>query len=279
MVSHLEENLQDALISRAEEVPERAVDRLIGIDYQRRAQPTSRRLVLSGAALIVIAVAATLVVSIAGPARQTAFASWAARPSTPAPGQVHKAEVMCHAAIMASVALTQAVQPGAPLSHDENLWHPVIADTRGAFTLIAFAAKTTKISDDAACLTGGRSFAGGPQLVLVANPASTRTPSGAISYAAGSGGQYTIAVGTISSGVTGVTLVFNNGTHVTASVEGRLYAAWWPGRAQPQFETVTTANGRHTQSLEVRGGLPRVRSITPSSVALGTGSSAFGQST
>ena len=66
-------------------------------------------------------------------------------------------------------------------------------------------------------------------------------------------GPYTLVDGRVASGVTGVTLVRDDGQDVVATVEDGWLIAWWPGAATATSSQVTTASGTSTEALQSVG--------------------------
>ena len=62
-------------------------------------------------------------------------------------------------------------------------------------------------------------------------------------------GAYTLIDGRTASGVTGVTLVRQDGQDVVTTVEDGWFVAWWPGSADTTSAQVTTASGTTTETL------------------------------
>ena len=65
-------------------------------------------------------------------------------------------------------------------------------------------------------------------------------------------GPYTLVDGRTQSGVTGVTLVLDDGQDVVATVADGWFVAWWPGSANATSTQVTTASGTTTEPLVLR---------------------------
>ena len=62
-------------------------------------------------------------------------------------------------------------------------------------------------------------------------------------------GPYTLVAGQTENGVTGVTLVRDDGQDVVATVADGWLVAWWPGSASITSAQVTTASGTTPQAL------------------------------
>ncbi len=65
------------------------------------------------------------------------------------------------------------------------------------------------------------------------------------------GQAYTIAEGSVGSGVTAATLVLSDGSDVVTTTGNGLFLAWWPGSAVVTSATLTTAAGITTQPISV----------------------------
>lgn len=95
-------------------------------------------------------------------------------------------------------------------------------------------------------------------------------------------GPYTLVDGRTQPGVTGVTLVRDDGQDVVATVAGGWFVAWWLESASAGSAEVTTASGTTTEPL-VPGLLPAPPSpgapCPPSNVTCGGAGSPAGPST
>jgi hypothetical protein len=65
------------------------------------------------------------------------------------------------------------------------------------------------------------------------------------------GQAYTIAEGSVGSGVTAATLVLSDGSDVVTTTGNGLFLAWWPGSAVVTSATLTTAAGMTTQPISL----------------------------
>jgi hypothetical protein len=66
---------------------------------------------------------------------------------------------------------------------------------------------------------------------------------------ANDGQAYTIAEGSVGSGVTAATLVLSDGSDVVTTTGNGLFLAWWPDSAVVASATLTTAAGTTTQPI------------------------------
>ena len=64
-----------------------------------------------------------------------------------------------------------------------------------------------------------------------------------------SDGPYTLVDGRAATGVTGVTLVLDDGQDIVTTVADGWFVAWWPDTASATSAQVTTASGTTTESL------------------------------
>ena len=62
-------------------------------------------------------------------------------------------------------------------------------------------------------------------------------------------GPYTLVEGRAASGVTGVTLVRDDGQDVVATVDDGWLIAWWPGSATATSAQVSTASATTSEAL------------------------------
>jgi hypothetical protein len=68
------------------------------------------------------------------------------------------------------------------------------------------------------------------------------------------GQAYTIAEGSIGSGVTAATLVLSDGSHVVTTSGNGFFLAWWPGTSVITSATVTSATRTTTQPIASSAG-------------------------
>lgn len=196
----------------------------------------NRRWTLAVSCIGALAAAAVVALALglwAGTPR--AFAGWSPTPTSPASGQVASAEAACFA---------QRPAPSEPLP-GERLWHVVLTDTRGPYTLM--------IVEDAGAIGScfvGPSPASADLAMNVGGPVVPPRADeiGAITTtSAREGSRYTEIEGVAGSEVKSVTLVLSDGSHVRASLADGWYAAWWPGSQTATAAEIITPNGTVTQ--------------------------------
>ncbi len=205
-------------------------------------------LAVGGGALVAGGVA-TVVLVLAGPGTANAFAAWTPSPTTPSPGQVSSAEAACEAG---AASPPRGAPPGLP----PGATQVSLVDTRGPFTLVLFGANTstkgTLMCVSGPSITGAQensqmseSFGSQPVLPKAGQIAVDRLQA----ESANNGQAYTIAEGSVGSGVTAATLVLSDGSDVVTTTGTGLFLAWWPGSAVVTSATVTTATGTTTQPI------------------------------
>jgi hypothetical protein len=222
------------------------------------ARPRShRRFVLAGsagAAGVGAIVAAAVTLTGATPA----FAGWTASPST---------TVASDASATTTCTDQLASMPSGP---GTATWTPTATDVRGPYVLEALVSG----SMSATCLTGPSvtsvSFGSGAGSLSSSGTSSGVDPAGTSSttnYAAGdavtqltissldtqNGAPFDTLEGTVSPGVTAVSLALSNGQSIQATVNGGLVLVWWPNGSKPVTAQVTTISGTTTQSLGTFG--------------------------
>jgi hypothetical protein len=242
MTNQLETDLRQIFQDHAANAPLDRADEVTAFARRSRRRYRLRRrgVVLFPIVLVVVVVTAILV---SGGKQTVEFASWSATPTPPAPRQVSSAETACIPLANQMSRLMNSHFMDFPHS-----WKVVGADVRGPYTLVVLEGIDDP-STGASCLTGP-GFS--PQLTTFnSNPLPA---PGRISLAWGGNAspEDTVAVGPIGAGVTGVVLDLQNGSHVTASVVGRVCAAWWPGRGPrvyPASARLSTAHGTKVQSI------------------------------
>lgn len=203
-------------------------------------------LALGGGALVAGGVTTALLV-VAGPGTSNAFAAWTAAPTTPAPGQVSSAEATCESGAATPPAdKTTGLATGAT--------QVSLVDTRGPFTLVLFGAHTSTTlmcvsgpSIDSSAQGNAQMRSIGGQAVL---PEAGRIAVGWVETESTSDGRaYTIAEGSVGSGVTAATLVLSDGSDVVTTTGNGLFVAWWPGSAVVTSATLTTATRSTNQPV------------------------------
>lgn len=160
-----------------------------------------------------------------------AFAGWSAKPTPPGPAQLATAAADCaqHSPIT-----------GLPL---------VLSDTRGPFTFEVYA----NDSQSAICTSG-------PSFSSVAGQSSSRPVTvptdgidASVAQTANRAGQaYSFADGRAGAEVSAITLVLDDGSDVTATVQHGWFVAWWPGAESAKSAELATPSGVRTQTLPDR---------------------------
>lgn len=265
MVDQLERELRCALTQRADEIPRGAAQRVRGHEYRPRSRSV-RPPVAAGALAVAAGAAVAVFVVGLGTGTPEAFAGWSATPTHATEHQVSSAESGC----LQRLANEPNPPAGAPQPPSAANLSPVLTDTRGPFTFVIFASD----SASASCITGP-SFT---SLNRAASSQSIVTPAGQIqlsqaSSTARSGAAYSFAEGRTGAGVTGVTLLLADGTHIQATAENGWFVAWWPGASVVTDAQVTTAQGTSTQHINAASPPP-----CPAGATCSSGSSAAGSS-
>jgi hypothetical protein len=260
MIEQFESALREAFAERASGMPADAFARLRHTDYRPRSPIQSKVVALGGtaAAAGVAGIAVSLIGFGAGTPR--AFAGWTPSPTAPASGQTTTAEATCKAHMATPAELERARQqasgrpstPGEwPTSSGE--WRTVLTDTRGPYTIVLLA----NTGGSARCLTGpgfpGPSVGVGEQSATSPLPTIPTGQLGAPSYGfsrATDEQPYMEISGRVGSGVSAVTFLLSDDSHVAASVENGWFLAWWPGSQTTVAAEVSTSAGTHTQQLD-----------------------------
>lgn len=258
----LEPQLRSALAARAATVPTGSGSRLRAVDYRPR---THRVPVRSAAATMAGAAAVGTAVAVLG-GSQPAFAGWAAAPTQTVDAPSAGAAGDCAAQL--------AALPAPPNSTDSGPWSPVATDVRGPFTVVVYQDGTdtdfatcfsgppfTFVSRSSIDASGGNghlsgsssgtaSGLGGGQMTENEGAGGGDIPQWSLAHLnSTSQGPYTLVEGRIASGVTGVTLVRDDGQDVQATTENGWFIAWWPGNQGVTTAQVTTPAGVSDQSL------------------------------
>ena len=253
MNTQIEQDLREALRQQAMALPGDASDGVLARDYRPRG-PVSR--VALAATTLALCAAVVFAISVAGlgsdPPR--AFAGWSATPTAATTDQTSKARSRCRSQLarMARSLLISRVEQhrrNQPLSAPPvaiDLWHTVLIDTRGPYTLILSEAEHGRATS--VCFSGGRDESAVGAGIGVRPPAPVQPEN--ISYS-GSGNsvtnraegshQFSWVIGRTGAGVDGITIRLNNGTRVAASRAKGWFLAWWPGSHGIRATEVMTA--------------------------------------
>ena len=203
------------------------------VTTRSRGRLTRRRMAVGMGALI--ASSAAVVFGVVGIGEQAAFAGWTSTPTPAAAGQTATATAACQARLRAAGSSAA----DSPVS---------LVDTRGPFTLLVFGDSAST----ALCVSGATFTSITPsEPPAVPAVSSGNVVVGHASYTSRNGQPYTLIEGQVGSSVTGVGLVLGDGSHVTATVNGGRFAAWWPGVDGIASAQVTTAQGTTTQPLDI----------------------------
>ncbi len=221
------------------------------------------------------AAAAGTVLAVALGGAAPAYAGWNAAPTastspTPSP----QAGQSCLG------ALPSDAPGGAGLG--SGTWQPVLTDVRGPFTVAlyqdngaymscftssSFTQVTQVISDSESSNgvvrfsgSGAGSSAPGLTTVTISGTSSGDLQNVVQSHLSTTAdGPYTLVDGRVASGVTGVTLVLDNGQDVAATVADGWLLAWWPSNAAATSSQVSSASGTTSEPLvSVNKGQPSV---------------------
>lgn len=247
-----------------------ATESITQLDRVKGRRPMLRFGVLAATGSGIVA----LILGLAGPGTENAFAAWSSTPTTAPAGQVAAAESSCLQAVV-GIATSRASAPRAPIADivtNSSAWSVVVTDTRGPFTLVGYSATTSAATDRASCLVGNGI---GPEVSFGWNPASDPTPAPAAGSINGpttswnAQDNYTVAIGVVGTGVTGLSVNLSDGTAVTTTVSNGYYAAWWPGNPSPQSWEVTTPSGTSQVALPGEQPIPGATPANGNSAATG----------
>ena len=202
-------------------------------------------------ALAGLAVIASVLVAILGlgTGAQDAFAGWSPTPTHASDAQIGGAEKSCNAQLAANAT-------PAPFSTAQvGGWQLALADTRGPFTYVIL----TSGGDTATCFSAPSftRLAGYTQTTDSGPPADGAQLQTSGVQLLGTDGEpysgtgqirasYRLIEGRAGAAVSGVTLVLDDGTRVTATVGGGAFAAWWPGTQNATLIIAATGTGATT---------------------------------
>jgi hypothetical protein len=252
------------LAARAETaVRPEAVERVRNADYRPRAHFVRTPVALGVLAGTAGAATAATVVLLGSAA--PAYAGWSATPTDSAAVAGPSTAASCQS------QLSSMASPGGS-SSDSGNWQNVLTDVRGPFTVALYQngndyaacftgpsfTEISQIDSDGSSVSGSSSVRGSEQSQHDMTRGSTSfggsTASGNLeqvtqSSSTSSDGAYTLVDGRTKSGVTGVTLVRDDGQDVVATVADGWFVAWWPGNATVTAAQVTTAAATTTEPL------------------------------
>jgi hypothetical protein len=241
----------------------------------------------------VIAGAATAgaVLSVVLPgAAPAAYAGWSPTPTAAPTVAPASADATCQGQLASTPAGSNG-PPGNTGSDAGGTWTPVLSDVRGPFTVellqngAEYAAcftsasftEVNQISSDGthgsasgiSSVRASGSGSGTPQHAFSGVSISS-TASGDLQQVlqnhltTSTDGPYTLVDGRVGPGISGVTLVRDDGQDVVDSVADGWLIAWWPGSASATSALVTTSSGTTTEPL-VLGAAPPPPPGLPSS--------------
>ena len=266
MKTTLEEELISMLRARAAALPMDASQKLRAVDYHprlhRRAAPA-----LGIAAVGAATVGTVLVVGLGG--ASPAYAGWSAAPTvltSTSPSPSPQASLSCLGEL-----------PSDQPAGDElgsATWQPLLTDVRGPFTVALYQnssaymscftsssfTQVTQVSSDgdtsngvlrvSGSGSGSGSLERGLSMVTVGGTSSGDLQNVVQSHLSTTAdGAYTLVDGRVASGVTGVTLVLDDGQDVAATVADGWLLAWWPSDAVATSSQVTNASGTTSETL------------------------------
>ncbi len=293
MTTELENEVREAMLARASILPS-GVGARCAMDYR----PRRRRAPAAAGVLVGAATAGTVVAVVVGGGAPAAYAGWSATP-TSAPAPSPQAAARCQSQLTSGKAGPQGGQLGS------GAWQNVLTDVRGPFTVAlfqddgAYAAcftsssftQVNQISTNGAGLSTGSMSVNGSSAGSGAGQGLTRvgvsqTSSGDLQnvvqthLTTTADGPYTLVEGRAASGVTGVSLVEQDGQDVVATVADGWFVAWWPATEEATSAQVSTASGTTTEQLKsvAMPSPPSVGSPSSGGPVSGSGSGSSGNS-
>ncbi len=263
MKTTLEEELISTLRARAAALPTDASEKLRSVDYHPRRHRRAAPAALGATAVGAAAAGTALVVALGGAA--PAYAGWSAAPTAALSSPSSQADQSCLGALSSD-------QPaGGELG--SGPWQPLLTDVRGPFTVALYQndsaymgcftsssfTQVTQVSSDGGTsngvlkVSGSGSGSGSPaqglSTVTVGGTTSGDLQNVVQSHLSTADGPYTLVDGRVATGVTGVTVVLDNGQDVVATVADGWLLAWWPSDAAATSSQVTNASGTTSETL------------------------------
>ena len=277
MRTEFEAEVREEFAARAGRLPVGAASRLRSIDYGPR-EHRLRAPAIGMGALAGAATAGTALAVVLG-GSTPAYAGWSATP-TSAAAPSPAADASCQSQLSG----THPGPAGAGADLGSGAWQSVLTDVRGPFTVALFqddgayaacftSASFTEINQVAAgsgqgaesnsvgvqsgSASGGGSPGSGLSGTVVGGTSSGALQQVTQTHLSISGdGPYTLVDGRAASGVTGVTLVLDDGQDVVATVDDGWLVAWWPGGATATSSQVTTQSGTTSEALVTGARIP-----------------------
>ena len=289
MKTTLEEELISVLRARAAALPTDASEKLRSVDYHPRLHRRVAPVTLGATAVGAAAAGTALVVALGGAA--PAYAGWSAAPTAASSSPSSQADQSCLGALSSDQPAVGEVGSGP--------WQPLLTDVRGPFTVALYQndsaymgcftgssfTQVTQVSsagdtsNGVLKVSGSGSGSGGSSqglsTVTVGGTTSGDLQNVVQSHLSTADGPYTLVDGRVASGVTGVTLVLDNGQDVVATVADGWLLAWWPSDAAATSAQVTDASGTTTSETLVSSTKgpptpPAPDSCTPTASPAGT---------
>ena len=264
MKTTLEEELITALSARAAALPTDVSEKLRAIDYHPRQHRRAAPVALGATAVGAAAAGTALVVALGGAA--PAYAGWSAAPSAASSSPSSQVGQSCLGALPFDQPAGGDLGSGA--------WQPLLTDVRGPFTVALYQnngaymgcftsssfTQVTQVSSADGTSNGvlkvsgsgsgsGSSPSQGRSTVTVSGTSSGDLQNVVQSHLSTADGPYTLVDGRVASGVTGVTLVLDNGQDVVATVADGWLLAWWPSDVAATSSQVTNASGITSETL------------------------------
>jgi hypothetical protein len=273
MTTDLETEVRAAFAAHAAELPPTALARVRAVDYRpRAARLTMPARVGLGAGVLTGAATAGAALSVALGGAAPAYAGWSATPTAaPSAASAPQAAQSCLSSLPSH-------EPAGTGDLGSGSWQTVLTDVRGPFTVALFqndgayascftsssftevmqvatnssAASNAQSVNGVVRTSGSGNLPGGLSTVTVGGTSSGDLQNVVQTHLSTTAdGPYTLLEGRVASGVTGVTLVRDDGQDVVATVADGCLLAWWPGDATATASQVTTASGTSTEPLQL----------------------------
>jgi hypothetical protein len=255
--------VREAVTARMETVSDDRLALLLAHDYHPR-EHRIRRWPTVGAFVATLGITAGILVAALSTGATSAFAGWTPVPQQATVAAIAKARGACNQVPAGNVVASESRGPYTAIvyTRDGNPWQCV---SEGTKTLLN---KTTAYPLNVVVKPGagkvslpmfnhtarGRAATRvgmlNRQLMRASDQAQIKKLVLQIFATETSAEGLTAASGYLGSGVTAVTFVLHDGTHVKATVGAGWYLAWWPGSNRPYAKypaeiLITTATGTH----------------------------------
>jgi hypothetical protein len=221
------------------------------IESEQRAMLRRRRLIVTGGAIVLLAIGIVLTIGSFG--GSSAYAGWSPDPTQPTASQMASATTACQEDITTVWQSGNSLTPSDP-AFPKQLPPFVVGDFRGPYSALlyqdshdTFTCLVSTTSSHAIGLTGGSGlFFGTPSDTT---PVAMSTPA----LMTDNGAPLQLVEGETLRDVTSLSFTLSNGTTVSPTLEHGYFLVWWPGTASISTTTYEADGSAHQLDLGTQG--------------------------